>query len=198
MARKTAHETALTRQKLLLAGLDVFSEKGYSSATLEMVGVAAGCSRGAVYWHFGSKEKLLQVLLDEHRLPIEEIASEAGDWNDKVARIRDAFEQMVKEPHARQLCDILLHKSERCDESHAISMRLDRLRNQMYASYSSALQSCASQGRFNGSVNVPRLASFLAVCSIGLIFESVRQPIERANDYLASSFDLLIASLPIQ
>lgn len=67
-----------------------------------------------------------------------------------------------------------------------------------YVSYSSALQSCASQGRFNGSVNVPRLASFLAVCSIGLIFESVRQRIERAIDYLASSFDLLIVSLPLQ
>ena len=64
-----------------------------------------------------------------------------------------------------------------------------------YVSYSSELQSCASQGRFSGSVNVPRLASFLSVCSVGLIFEGVRQSIERANDYLASSFDLLVVSV---
>lgn len=68
----------------------------------------------------------------------------------------------------------------------------------MYASYSSELQSCGSKGQFSGSVNVPRLASFLALCSIGLIFAGGRQPIECANDSLASSINLLIASLPIQ
>lgn len=198
MARKTAHETALTRQNLLVAGLDVFVEKGYSGATLDMVGAAAGCSRGAVYWHFGSKEKLLWALLAEQRLPIEELTSGAGELSVDFVQFRHALEQTVIEPRARQLCDLLLHKSERCDETHAISERLDKLRSQMGAVFTAILQACALQGRLHHSASVTRLSSFLAVCSIGLIFEGVRHPIELAAEHMGSGFDLMIAALPIR
>jgi AcrR family transcriptional regulator len=43
----------------------VFAERGYLGASLDVVSARAGCTKGALYDHFGSKEGLLLALLDE-------------------------------------------------------------------------------------------------------------------------------------
>jgi AcrR family transcriptional regulator len=65
MARRTKEDAEETKHKLLMSALDVFSEKGYSSATLNDIAVHAGTTRGAIYWHFDSKEDLVASLLRE-------------------------------------------------------------------------------------------------------------------------------------
>lgn len=65
MARKTKAEAAATRQALLNAALIVFSQKGYAAARLEDVAAQAGVTRGAIYWHFGSKADLYNTLVGE-------------------------------------------------------------------------------------------------------------------------------------
>ncbi|MCL4562239.1 MAG: TetR family transcriptional regulator, partial [Chloroflexi bacterium] len=56
--RRTKEEAAETRDLLLKSALSVFSQKGYSATTLGDVARAAGVTRGAIYWHFGSKAEL--------------------------------------------------------------------------------------------------------------------------------------------
>lgn len=64
--RKTKEEAEVTREKLLDAGLKVFSRKGYATATLDDIAKEAGVTRGAVYWHFkGGKADLLVAILDD-------------------------------------------------------------------------------------------------------------------------------------
>jgi AcrR family transcriptional regulator len=57
---------ARTRVQLLEAAARVYARRGFESATLDEVAEEAGFTKGAVYDHFGSKEKLLFALLDEH------------------------------------------------------------------------------------------------------------------------------------
>jgi len=64
MARKTKEEAAETRAKILMAALDLFTEKGYSHATLGSIAKRIGMTRGAVYWHFDGKPALLAALMD--------------------------------------------------------------------------------------------------------------------------------------
>lgn len=64
MARKTKKEAAATRESVLMAALDLFSEKGYSRTTCAEIGKRIGMTRGAVYWHFENKEALLATLID--------------------------------------------------------------------------------------------------------------------------------------
>ncbi len=64
MARKTKEEADQTRQQILDAALDVFSIKGYSRSTFVDIAEAIGLSKGAVYWHFKTKEELLIALLE--------------------------------------------------------------------------------------------------------------------------------------
>jgi TetR/AcrR family transcriptional regulator, acrAB operon repressor len=65
MVRKTKEEAEATRQALLDSALIVFSQKGYAAARLEDVAEHAGVSRGAIYWHFGSKADLYNTLVSE-------------------------------------------------------------------------------------------------------------------------------------
>lgn len=71
----------LTRQHLLDAARRVFGEGGYAGATVDDVARAAGCSKGAYYFHFATKEDALLALAEDrstaqtHRL---ELARERG------------------------------------------------------------------------------------------------------------------------
>ncbi len=57
---------AETRARLLEAAGRVYTHRGFDGATIDEVAAEAGLTKGAVYDHFGSKEKLLLALLDEH------------------------------------------------------------------------------------------------------------------------------------
>jgi AcrR family transcriptional regulator len=57
---------AQTSARLLAAARQVFAERGYQGASLDLLSARAGCTKGALYDHFGSKEGLLLALLDEH------------------------------------------------------------------------------------------------------------------------------------
>ncbi len=57
---------ARTRAQLLDAAARVYARRGFDGATLDEVAEEAGFTKGAVYDHFGSKERLLLALLDEH------------------------------------------------------------------------------------------------------------------------------------
>lgn len=55
-----------TRQAILVAAAEVFDEVGYEAATISEVLKRAGLTKGALYFHFASKEELAQgVLLEQ-------------------------------------------------------------------------------------------------------------------------------------
>ncbi|MFJ1581239.1 ScbR family autoregulator-binding transcription factor [Streptomyces sp. NPDC088182] len=51
-----------TRQKLLLAGARMFNRNGYAGATLGQIAGAAGVTKGALYFHFTSKDGLADAV----------------------------------------------------------------------------------------------------------------------------------------
>jgi AcrR family transcriptional regulator len=53
------------RDEFLAAALRVFARRGYGRAGVDEIAAEAGYSKGALYWHFSSKEDLLLALLDE-------------------------------------------------------------------------------------------------------------------------------------
>jgi AcrR family transcriptional regulator len=53
------------RDELLTAALRVFARRGYGQAGVDEIAAEAGYSKGALYWHFASKEEVLLALLEE-------------------------------------------------------------------------------------------------------------------------------------
>lgn len=52
-------------QELLSAAAEVFAERGFHDASIDEVAERAGYSKGAVYWHFASKDDLFLALVEE-------------------------------------------------------------------------------------------------------------------------------------
>jgi AcrR family transcriptional regulator len=54
-----------TRGRLLRAAVSVFDRKGYAAASVREIVELAGVTKPALYYHFGSKERLLTAVLEE-------------------------------------------------------------------------------------------------------------------------------------
>ncbi|WP_164247734.1 ScbR family autoregulator-binding transcription factor [Streptomyces sp. S4.7] len=63
-----------TRQTILAAAAKVFEERGYRAATISEILTTAGVTKGALYFHFPSKEDLAEGVISEqdHQLPVPE------------------------------------------------------------------------------------------------------------------------------
>lgn len=62
MVRKTKEEAQETRENILDAATKIFDERGIMQTSLEDIAVAAGVTRGAVYWHFKNKVDIFAAL----------------------------------------------------------------------------------------------------------------------------------------
>ncbi len=131
MPRRTKQEAALTRNSLLKAALTVFSRSGYAAATLEDVAAEGGVTRGAIYWHFGSKAELYNALLDEYAgrsVPI--IQQAAAEGGTLVEILRRVFIRLLvaieDEPGLKEVMEISLFITERTpDLAPTLQQRLE-------------------------------------------------------------------------
>ena len=65
VARKSRLEAEKTRAKILASALSLFVKKGYDRTTFTDIAARLKMTKGAVYWHFESKETLLIALVEE-------------------------------------------------------------------------------------------------------------------------------------
>src|SRR5262245_55303496 len=107
--RRTAAEAAETRQAILRAALDEFSQRGYSATTLDGIARAAGVTRGAVYWHFASKAALFEESLRAFGGRVGAImgaaVAEGGDFIAACRRILTRLLTRIEEDKA--LCAVM-------------------------------------------------------------------------------------------
>ena len=114
--KRTKEEAAITREQLLSKALKVFSKKGYAATTLEDIAREAEVTRGAIYWHFGSKAELYNTLIREYSnrggAIMQQAVSEGGTLVDILRRVFVRQLQAVEEDTAlRALMEIQLFKT---------------------------------------------------------------------------------------
>ena len=56
-------EKLKTKDKILLAALDLFSERGYDEASIDMIAEAVGIKGPSIYSHYKGKEDILNSLI---------------------------------------------------------------------------------------------------------------------------------------
>ena len=66
-----------TAVRILEAAKRILADKGFSALTLEAIAVEAGVNKAATRYHFGSKDGLLEAIVDE--IVLDECASMARD-----------------------------------------------------------------------------------------------------------------------
>ena len=109
-------EAAVTREQLLKKALAVFSKKEYSTATLQDIASEPDVTRGAIYWHFGSKAELYNTLIKEYSdrgsQIVQQAASEGGTLIDVLLSVFvRQLEIVEKDREMRALMELYLFKT---------------------------------------------------------------------------------------
>ncbi|HWL80959.1 MAG TPA: TetR family transcriptional regulator [Roseomonas sp.] len=118
MARRTKQEADETREALLDAAEHVFLERGVARASLDEIARFAGCTRGAVHWHFGDKLGLF-LALDERLVLLQDemkrrlCSDEAAPPLEHMAcSITTALSELENDSRRRRLLTIMLQRCE--------------------------------------------------------------------------------------
>lgn len=113
--KRTKEEAEKTKQDILEAALQVFSQQGYQAARLQDIAKAAGVTRGAVYHHFEGKADLYRTLLDEASAEgsgvLDAAIAEGGNLREIMARVLTySLAYMEENRRLRQVFELSLNK----------------------------------------------------------------------------------------
>ena len=93
-AGRQAAKSEATRDKIILAVIGIIRQKGFAAATSTEIARRAGVTWGAVQHHFGSKEQILEHVLERSHREFQEMlakrAFSTGSPEARVARYVDA------------------------------------------------------------------------------------------------------------
>ncbi len=129
MARRTKEDAVATRNSLLDAAEQVFYQKGVSHASLNDIALAAGATRGAIYWHFKDKVDLFNAMMERVTLPLE-CANDGCAGNDRMPplqRLRSVIDfvlrSLEKDASVRRVFEIAMFRVEYVGELSAVRDR---------------------------------------------------------------------------
>lgn len=83
----------LDRERVLAAALDLLDEVGLDQLTMRRLAGALGVQNGATYWHFRSKQALLEAMADS----LLDGVADAGetDWDLRVTELADRLHRAL-------------------------------------------------------------------------------------------------------
>lgn len=202
MVRKTKEEAQETRERLLDAAGDMFSEKGVTKTSLEDIAKAAGVTRGAVYWHFKNKTDLVDALWQRKKMPLDEAWGDccASRESDPLGRIRANAIEMLRraanDPKTRQVYDILFHKCERVDDGETIMARCLESRQECVPVIRDFFEAAIKAGQLPKDVEVlTAMVGFFSYLD-GLIYNSFLHPeVVRLNQLAELYVDIYVEGL---
>lgn len=133
MVRRTKQDAEATREHLLDTAEQVFLARGLSRSSLQDIAAAAGLTRGAIYWHFADKLALFEAMMARVDLPMAQALATAESHaqrlpgSDPLDALRalalEPFALMQRDPRARRVFTILLHRTEFVGELAPLAQR---------------------------------------------------------------------------
>src|SRR3954463_6575271 len=118
MVRRSKEDALATRNTLLDAAERVFLAQGVAGTSLNDIALAAGTTRGAIYWHFKDKADLFNAMMERVILPLEAApkSDASAGSDDPLVEIEEgmvhALTLMTTDPQVRRVFDVATHKVE--------------------------------------------------------------------------------------
>jgi AcrR family transcriptional regulator len=106
-SRTNAEWSAATIHGLIRLARRAFAQRGYAATSLEQIAAEAGLTKGAVYYHFRSKQGLFEVVLrDVQRDLVARIEARAEQYGDPLAGLQagcEVFLELATDDDVRQI-----------------------------------------------------------------------------------------------
>ena len=181
MPRKAKEEAEKTRARILASALDLFAKKGYGHTTFTDIAARLKMTKGAVYWHFETKQALLMALIDEmlakFRRQIVGLLPEGETTFDGLSfpvvadmMVRNAV-QIIGDTKGTAFF-LLFHEQIQWAEVSMAKVRADLLRNPRFgpwAAVRTAVENDVKAGRVRADIDPIQVASACMALWDGLV-----------------------------
>jgi len=88
-----ARQSAETREAILTSALRLFARHGMAGSSIDQIAQEAGITKGAIYWHFDSKDALFDAILERIRVRwTDAVQAPLGAKTSAVARLQALFD----------------------------------------------------------------------------------------------------------
>lgn len=185
MPRKTKEEAEKTRARILTSALSLFVKKGYEHTTFTDIAARLKMTKGAVYWHFETKEALLVALVEEM---IEKFRRQLGELEPErgltFLAIAEAMvvraERIVEDPRGAAFF-LLMQTQIKWGAASMAKVReqlLSRETNGPYHFFIRAIENDKACGRVRAEVNPVALASVGMAVWTGLVRSRIEKFLE--------------------
>jgi len=209
MARRTKEEAAKTRARILASALSLFAKRGYDRTTFNDIAARLKLTKGAVYWHFESKQALLVALLDEmlakFRRQIIELLPN-GESFDGLSfpvvadmMVRNAV-QIIGDAKGTAFF-LLVHEQIKWADASMAQVRDDLIKNERFgpwAAFRTAVRNDVRCGRVRAGVDAVQVASVCMAMWDGLVHTRIAHFLQcDLEDTLRKSYEAVWNSIKV-
>ena len=185
MSRKTKEEAEKTRARILASALSLFVKRGYEKTTFTDIAARLKMTKGAVYWHFETKETLLVALVEEMLEKFQRRLAEClpkGELTFKA--VADMMVQtagrIVEDPKGAAFFMLMKTRIKWGSDTMAATREklLSRDMNGPYHTFIRAVENDIAAGRVRKGVNPIAIASVAVAAWDGLVQSKIEHFLE--------------------
>lgn len=174
--RRTKEDALETRNAILRVALDCFSKRGYTLTTFNDIAKRIHLTKGAVFWHFKTKEALLvAIMAEEHKVyePLKGIHEVQS-----LEEVRDVF---LNWAHAvtthPMLKKFLVFAMSRVEWSEKLKKDLSKQLNAQlladpYEAFETAMTRLGAAGLIKEGVSPRQVCVLMSACFFGVLREN--------------------------
>ncbi|HJP20058.1 MAG: TetR/AcrR family transcriptional regulator [Alphaproteobacteria bacterium] len=156
------------------AALELFVAQGYRQTPVEQIGRAAGLTKGAVFFYFGSKSGLLSHLLDGVEAAVvdgleENLAAAGGDARDQLVAFIHSQARLGVE-HWREVLLLILMSLEFADRGE-LGDRIAAIYRRLYDNVEAIIARGRAQGTFRDDCGAREQAAVVMAGHDGIFLE---------------------------
>jgi len=185
-----------TFDKILAAALDLFVSRGFEGTTVDEIAEAVGLTKGAIYFHFATKDDVLLALLDQVEKnfvdPMDRRVRRAGP------SARDKFVAFAHQQSelgvGRTKLAILAIKtsSDLAGGDEQLGPRIRHIYRRLYDIVEDIVELGKARGEFRTDVSTRQIASFVIATHDGTFLEWQRRGLELKPAEIIHAFRSLV------
>lgn len=165
-------------EKLLSAALRLFITQGYNATSVEQVAHAAGLTKGAVYFYFKSKARLLMTLLDraEERTiepTVAAVRAVEGDARAKLVAFMHS-QSTIGADHGALMMLLILMSTEFHGSGDPTEQRVGEVLAPLYDVLTDVVEEGRKQGTIQGALGTAETVSMIMAINQGCFVEWYR------------------------
>jgi AcrR family transcriptional regulator len=173
---------------------EVFSQKGYFLASMEMIRIHSGMSKGSIYYHFKSKSDLFMYLLELYTQDWidkwETKSTELDTARQKLYALAEHFAMDFESPLMQAATEFA--GSESADPK--ITEQLFEMSNRYFPVVQKVIQEGISNGEFKqGNLEELTIITYGYLASVGSICKIINYP--DVNEMYKAAVDLFLDGL---